>query len=68
MSLAVGAWLVLCLIWGSTWLFIKLGLADLPPVGFAGVRFVVAAAVLWVIVAIRRSPLPKGARPGPSSR
>ena len=23
-------WLILCCIWGSTWLFIKLGLADLP--------------------------------------
>ena len=61
-SLAVAVWLVLCLIWSSTWLFIKLGLADLPPVSFAGLRFVVAAAVLWAIVAIRRTPLPKGAR------
>jgi drug/metabolite transporter (DMT)-like permease len=59
---AVAVWLVLCLIWGSTWLFIKLGLADLPPVGFAGLRFVIASAVLWGIVAIRRPPLPKGLR------
>lgn len=62
MSLAVAAWLVLCLIWGSTWLFIKLGLADLPPVSFAGIRFVVASAVLWGIVAVRRTPLPRGGR------
>lgn len=60
MPLAV--WLVLCLIWGSTWLFIKLGLADLPPVGFAGARFVIASAVLWGIVAIRKPALPKGIR------
>lgn len=60
MPLAV--WLVLCLIWSSTWLFIKLGLADLPPVSFAGLRFVVASLVLWGIVAIRRPPLPKDAR------
>ena len=58
----VAAWLVLCLIWGSTWLFIKLGLADLPPVSFAGLRFVAASAVLWGLVAIRRPPLPKGLR------
>ncbi len=62
MPLAVLVWCVLCLIWSSTWLFIKLGLADLPPVSFAGIRFVVAASVLWGIVAIRRSPLPKGFR------
>ncbi len=62
MPLAVAAWCVLCLIWSSTWLFIKLGLADLPPVSFAGIRFVVAASVLWGIIAIRRTPLPRGAR------
>src|SRR6266478_1769721 len=35
-------WLILCCIWGSTWLFIKLGLADLPPITFAGIRLVIA--------------------------
>jgi drug/metabolite transporter (DMT)-like permease len=60
--IAVAVWCVLCLIWSSTWLFIKLGLADLPPLSFAGIRFVVAASVLWGIVAIRRPPLPKGFR------
>jgi drug/metabolite transporter (DMT)-like permease len=47
----------LALIWGSTWLFIKVGLADLPPFGFAGVRFVLAAVPLWGYMAARR---PKG--------
>ncbi|MFI5119695.1 MAG: DMT family transporter [Thermoanaerobaculia bacterium] len=62
MPLPVLVWCVLCLIWSSTWLFIKLGLADLPPVSFAGIRFVVAAFVLWGIVAVRRTALPRGAR------
>lgn len=53
-------WLVLCCIWGSTWLFIKVGLNDLPPLSFAGIRFVIAAAILWVIVGVRRLRLPKG--------
>jgi drug/metabolite transporter (DMT)-like permease len=52
-------WLILCCIWGSTWLFIKLGLRDLPPVSFAAVRFALASAILCAIVAVRRSPLPR---------
>jgi drug/metabolite transporter (DMT)-like permease len=51
-------WIALCLIWGSTWLFIKLGLEDLPPISFAGIRFLIATIVLWSIVRIRRLALP----------
>lgn len=51
-------WLLLCLIWGSTWLFIKLGLEDLPPFTFAGIRFVISVAILAIILAIRRLSLP----------
>jgi len=52
-------WLLLCLIWGSTWLFIKLGLSDLPPFSFAGIRFVIASAILLAIVKARRLTLPR---------
>lgn len=55
-------WLLLCCIWGSTWLFIKLGLEDLPPFTFAGIRFVIAFAILAAIVALRRLSLPKTSR------
>ena len=55
-------WLALCLIWGSTWIFIKLGLRDLPPFTFAGIRFLLASAILWAIVIARRRPLPKTGR------
>jgi drug/metabolite transporter (DMT)-like permease len=51
-------WLILCGIWGSTWLFIKLGLADLPPITFAGIRFVIACTILFSLIRIRRIPLP----------
>src|SRR5215210_6955755 len=52
-------WLKLCGIWGSTWLFIKLGLADLPPFTFAGVRFVIACTILFLWIRIRRLQLPR---------
>ena len=52
-------WLVLCLIWGSTWLFIKIGLNDLPPLTFAGIRFVIAVFILTTIIWVRRVSLPR---------
>jgi drug/metabolite transporter (DMT)-like permease len=55
-------WLVLCGIWGSTWLFIKIGLNDLPPLSFAAIRFVIAAAILWVIVLFRRLTVPRSGK------
>lgn len=59
---ARAVFLLLCCIWGSTWLFIKLGLRDLPPVSFAAVRFVLASAILFAIIAARRVRLPRTAR------
>ncbi|HEU4934629.1 MAG TPA: EamA family transporter [Pyrinomonadaceae bacterium] len=52
-------WLILCGIWGSTWLFIKLGLADLPPITFAGIRFVIACTILFSLIRIRQISLPR---------
>lgn len=53
-------WLMLSTIWGSTWLFIKVGLNEnLPPLTFAGLRFAVASVPLLVGLAVRRTPLPR---------
>lgn len=52
-------WLILCLIWGSTWIFIKIGLADLPPISFASARFVLSAAVVLAIILVQKIPLPR---------
>ena len=59
--LAFIVWLCLCAIWGSTWLAIKLGLRDLPPLSFAGIRFAAAAVILFGIVWMKRARLPKTA-------
>src|SRR6266446_3900474 len=55
-------WLILCCIWGSTWLFIKIGLADLPPITFAGIRFVLASLILLLLVFARRAAWPRTSR------
>src|SRR5437588_9143656 len=46
---AIAAFVALCIIWSSTWLAIKLGLRDLPPISFVALRFVIAVAVLLAI-------------------
>jgi drug/metabolite transporter (DMT)-like permease len=55
-------WLVLCCIWGSTWLFIKIGLEDLPPLTFAGIRFVIAFITLALFIGWRQIRLPRAGR------
>jgi drug/metabolite transporter (DMT)-like permease len=51
-ALIRGLMVILCLIWGSTWLVIKEGLRDLPPFTSAGLRFVIAAVVMVGVAAV----------------
>ncbi len=54
--------LLLCGIWGSTWLVIRAGLEDLPPFSSLAVRFLLAALVL-AAVAPTLARLEGGGRP-----
>lgn len=47
-------WWIACLLWSAGWLFLKIGLADLPPITFASLRLALASMVLAVIVMMRR--------------
>jgi drug/metabolite transporter (DMT)-like permease len=55
-------WLILCLIWGTTWFFIKIGLDDLPPITFAAARFALAILILAFIIRIQKIALPRAKR------
>jgi drug/metabolite transporter (DMT)-like permease len=59
--LILAIWWLTCLIWSSIFLFIKLGLRDLPPVTFAAVRLVAAVAVFLPVLMIRGVPFPRRA-------
>jgi drug/metabolite transporter (DMT)-like permease len=48
---------LICLIWGSTWLAIKVGLVGVPPFLAAGLRFLLAAAIVGPVLALRRRPI-----------
>src|SRR5216110_3594284 len=53
------AWLTLCVVWSSTWLAIKVGLRDLPPVSFVAIRFLIAIIVLVAVSMGRTHLLPR---------
>jgi drug/metabolite transporter (DMT)-like permease len=53
----IGLYGMLVIIWSSTWVGIKIGLEDCPPLLGAGVRFSLAGLVLLAVAAIQRRPL-----------
>ena len=58
----IAVWLILALIWGTTWIFIKIGLDDLPPIAFAAARFLLGVIILYFVIRIQKIPLPKTAK------
>lgn len=46
----VFGYILICLIWGSTWLAIKLGLNSFTPLAGAGFRFTSAAVIFFIII------------------
>ncbi|HEY2846848.1 MAG TPA: DMT family transporter, partial [Pyrinomonadaceae bacterium] len=59
LSANVLVWLILAFIWSTTWIFIKIGLGDLPPIAFSSLRFLLSAAILFVVVKTQSLALPK---------
>jgi drug/metabolite transporter (DMT)-like permease len=53
---------VLALSWGSSYLFIKIGVATLPPLSLVAGRLFVGLAVLLVVAGITRTPFPRDRR------
>ena len=43
-------YIVICLIWGSTWMAIRIGLDSMPPVTGAGIRFILASVFVVAIL------------------
>src|SRR5690606_24995715 len=58
--LHLALYVLLCLIWGTTWMAIKVGLRDAPPFWSAAIRFIIAVAILFLVNAVRRTKYPRG--------
>lgn len=60
--MSIFVYVILCLIWGSTWLAIKIGLGSAPPLYAASIRFLLSVAILTAIVRMKGLSYPKGVR------
>ena len=58
-ALLVLAFLAVCLIWGSTYLGMRLALESFPPFLMGALRFLCAGALLLLVARLRGEPLPR---------
>ncbi len=56
--LAILSYITVCIVWGSTYLFIKIGVTDMPFLLFAGIRFTAAGLIMLAVSRFRRWPFP----------
>jgi len=62
---AYAAWIVVCLVWGTTYLGIRICLETIPPLIMGGIRYTAAGSLLILILALSGQRLP-GPRAWPS--
>ena len=49
------SYILLCLIWGTTWIVLKKSLMDgTPPFFGSGIRFMIAGTILWMIILYKK--------------
>jgi len=58
----VAAYATIYLVWGSTFLAIRIGVRNLPPLLFAGGRFLLAGTLLMVVALVLRERFPRTTR------
>jgi drug/metabolite transporter (DMT)-like permease len=52
------AWAAVCLIWGTTYLAMKIALETIPPFLMGGIRYVIGGLILALWLTVRRQVLP----------
>jgi len=52
------AWVAICIIWGTTYLVIRIGVQEMPPFLFSGFRWLIAGPIFLVFLKIRGIKLP----------
>src|SRR5262245_7597019 len=57
-KLALFAWISVCLLWGTTYLAIRVSLETMPPLLMAGLRWTIAALLMFAWLIMRGERLP----------
>ncbi|MCX6151362.1 MAG: EamA family transporter [Ignavibacteriales bacterium] len=52
------AWINICIVWGTTYLAIRIGVEGLPPMLFAGLRWILAGSILFIYLKLSGYKLP----------
>src|SRR5690349_3994653 len=60
-SSAYAAWAAVCVLWGTTYLGIRIALETIPPGLLGGIRFTIAGTVLCAVIRARGERLPPAA-------
>ncbi len=56
--LAWGAWIAVCLLWGTTYLAIRIALETVPPMLMGGFRWTLAGALILAVMTLRGERVP----------
>jgi tetratricopeptide (TPR) repeat protein len=61
-AVAYGAFAIVCIVWGTTYLGIAIALETVPPLLLTGSRFVVAGLIMLAIARLRGEKIPRDKR------
>jgi drug/metabolite transporter (DMT)-like permease len=53
------AWIAICIIWGTTYLAIRVGVEHIPPMLFAGMRWIIAGSIFISVLKLLGKAFPK---------
>jgi len=52
------AWVAISIIWGTTYLVIRIGVTEMPPYLFSGIRWLIAGPLFLFALKLKGIPLP----------
>jgi drug/metabolite transporter (DMT)-like permease len=61
-AVAYVSFAIVCIVWGTTYLFIRIALETIPPLLLTATRFITAGAIMLAIAKLRGDAIPRDAR------